>query len=86
MQEVLHVAADIKAAAHHLAEGIETTEKPTILFSGSTTWERVYRTTQKIAIGAVVGNDDGDILLVRDEVWSVALPDRLGGRGIFRQR
>ena len=27
VEEVLHVAADIKAAAHHLAEGIETTRE-----------------------------------------------------------
>ena len=67
-EEVLHVAADIKAAAHHLAEGIETTRETDHFVQEwlDNVGEGVPGyVTPKIAIGAVVGNDDGDILLVQ---------------------
>lgn len=64
-EEVLHVAADIKAAAdealevrreqdHFVQEWMES------IGEGITGY-----VTPKVAIGAIVGNDDGDILLVR---------------------
>jgi ADP-ribose pyrophosphatase YjhB (NUDIX family) len=64
-EEVLHVAADIKA---HLEE------------AGDSRWERAHYVqewldnvgegipgyvTPKVAIGAIVGNDDGEVLLVK---------------------
>ena len=67
-EEVLHVAADIKAAAHHLAEGIETTRETDHFVQEwlDNVGEGVPGyVTPKIAIGAVVGNDDGDSLLVQ---------------------
>ena len=67
-EEVLHVAADIKAAAHHLAEGIETTRETDHFVQEwlDNVGEGVPGyVTPKIAIGAVIGNDDGDILLVQ---------------------
>ena len=67
-EEVLHVAADIKAAAQDLAEGIETTRETDHFVQEwlDNVGEGVPGyVTPKIAIGAVVGNDDGDILLVQ---------------------
>ena len=67
-EEVLHVAADIKAAAHDLAEGIETTRETDHFVQEwlDNVGEGVPGyVTPKIAIGAVVGNEDGDILLVQ---------------------
>ena len=67
-EEVLHVAADIKAAAHDLVEGIETTRETDHVVQGwlDNVGEGVPGyVTPKIAVGAVVGNDDGDILLVQ---------------------
>ena len=67
-EEVLHVAADIKAAAHDLVEGIETTRETDHFVQEwlDNVGEGVPGyVTPKIAIGAVVGNDDGDILLVQ---------------------
>ena len=67
-EEVLHVAADIKAAAHDLAEGIETARETDHFVQEwlDNVGEGVPGyVTPKIAIGAVVGNDDGDILLVQ---------------------
>ncbi|HBU76067.1 MAG: hydrolase [Acidimicrobiaceae bacterium] len=67
-EEVLHVAADIKAAARDLAEGIETTRETDHFVQEwlDNVGEGVPGyVTPKIAIGAVVGNDDGDILLVQ---------------------
>ena len=70
-EEVLHVAADIKAAANEALVELEETE---------TTRERDHfvqewmesvgvgvpgYVTPKVAIGAVVGNDDGELLLVQ---------------------
>ncbi|MAG09194.1 MAG: hydrolase [Actinobacteria bacterium] len=67
-EEVLHVAADIKAAAHDLVEGIETTRETDHFVQEwlDNVGEGVPGyVTPKIAVGAVVGNDDGDILLVQ---------------------
>ena len=67
-EEVLHVAADIKAAAQTLAEGIETDRETDHFVQEwlANVGEGVPGyVTPKIAIGAVVGNDDGEILLVQ---------------------
>jgi len=67
-EEILHVAGDIKAAAAALDETAET-ERETDHFVQE--WlENVGEgvpgyITPKIAIGAIVGNDDGDLLLVQ---------------------
>lgn len=78
-EEVLHVAADIKAAARELEEF----ERDQIAIQRETDhfvqeWmESVGEgvpgyVTPKVAIGALVGNDDGDVLLVQRKdsgVW-----------------
>ena len=67
-EEVLHVAADIKAAAQILAEGIETDRETDHFVQEwlANVGEGVPGyITPKVAIGAVVGNDDGEILLVQ---------------------
>ena len=67
-EEVLHVAADIKAAAQALAEGIETDRETDHFVQEwlANVGEGVPGyITPKVAIGAVVGNDDGEILLVQ---------------------
>lgn len=67
-EEVLHVAADIKAAAQSLSEGIETQRETDHFVQEwlANVGEGVPGyVTPKIAIGAVVGNDDGEILLVQ---------------------
>jgi ADP-ribose pyrophosphatase YjhB (NUDIX family) len=67
-EEVLHIAADIKAAAAELGEAAEI-ERETDHFVQE--WlESVGEgvpgyVTPKVAVGAVVGNDDGEILLVQ---------------------
>ena len=67
-EEVLHIAADIKAAAEELENDIAV-ERETDHFVQE--WlQNVGEgvpgyVTPKIAIGAVVGNDDGEILLVQ---------------------
>jgi len=64
-EEVLHVAGDIKAAAH----GAAASESVRDDFVGE--WvESIGEgvpgyVTPKVAIGAIVGNDDGEILLVQ---------------------
>jgi len=64
-EEVLHVAGDIKAAAH----GATASESARDDFVGE--WvESIGEgvpgyVTPKVAIGAIVGNDDGEILLVQ---------------------
>ncbi|HUF99720.1 MAG TPA: NUDIX hydrolase N-terminal domain-containing protein [Ilumatobacter sp.] len=75
-QEVLHVAADIKAAAARLDEPPTTSSDPEtgrleIIDAFVGEWlENIGEgvpgyVTPKIAVGAVVGNDDGHILLVK---------------------
>ena len=67
-EEILHVAGDIKAAAASLDEAIEI-ERQTDHFVHE--WlENVGEgvpgyVTPKVAIGAVVGNSDGELLLVQ---------------------
>src|SRR4029078_4080702 len=70
-EEVLHIAADIKAAAIALDEGREaaaTIERETDHFVQewlANVGEGVPGyVTPKVAVGAVVGNDAGQILLV----------------------
>ena len=67
-EEVLHVAADIKVAANELAEGIETARETDHFVQEwmSNIGEGVPGyVTPKVAIGAIVGNDDGEMLLVQ---------------------
>jgi len=74
-EEVLHVAGDIKAAAQELAAGLETRRETDHFVQEwlSNIGEGVPGyVTPKVAVGAVVGNDDGEMLLVqrRDSgVW-----------------
>ena len=74
-EEVLHVAGDIKAAARELVDGA-TTERAIDEFVGE--WmESIGEgvpgyVTPKTAVGAIVGNDAGQILLVQRKdsgVW-----------------
>ena len=74
-EEVLHIAADIKAAAAALEDATEV-ERETDHFVQE--WlDNVGEgvpgyVTPKVAVGAVVGNDDGEILLVQRKdsgVW-----------------
>ena len=74
-EEVLHVAADIRAAAQELADGIATRRETDHFIQE---WMKNIGegvpgyVTPKVAVGAVVGNDAGEILLVqrRDSgVW-----------------
>ena len=74
-EEVLHVAADIKVAARELEDG-ETTAREIDHFVGE--WmESIGEgvpgyVTPKTAVGAIVGNDAGEILLVQRKdsgVW-----------------
>lgn len=71
-EEVLHVAGDIKAAAADLAEAerdeqiVERTTDHFVQEWMESIGEGVPGyVTPKIAIGAIVGNDDGEILLVQ---------------------
>ena len=94
-EEILHVAGDIKAAAASLDEAIEI-ERETDHFVHE--WlENVGEgvpgyVTPKVAIGAVVGNNDGELLLVqRADSGDLAVSDRMGrhrllGVGGGRQR
>ena len=67
-EEVLHVAADIKAAANEALEAIETEQEQAHFVQE---WMESVGVgvpgyvTPKVAIGAIVGNDEGEILLVR---------------------
>ncbi len=67
-EEVLHVAGDIKVAARELEDG-EATAREIDHFVGE--WmESIGEgvpgyVTPKTAVGAIVGNDDGEILLVQ---------------------
>ena len=71
-EEVLHVAADIKAAAHDLAEAerdetmvVRTTDHFVQEWMESIGEGVPGYVTPKVAIGAIVGNDNGEILLVQ---------------------
>ena len=67
-EEVLHVAGDIKAAAQELADGLETRRETDHFVQEwlDNIGEGVPGyVTPKVAIGAVVGNADGEMLLVQ---------------------
>jgi len=67
-EEILHVAADIKAAAAELEEATEIARETDHFVQEwlQNVGEGVPGyVTPKVAIGAVVGNDDGEILLVQ---------------------
>jgi ADP-ribose pyrophosphatase YjhB (NUDIX family) len=67
-EEVLHVAGDIKAAAQALDEAIEVERERDHFVQEwlDNIGEGVPGyVTPKVAIGAVVGNDDGELLLVQ---------------------
>ncbi|MEJ7723583.1 MAG: NUDIX hydrolase N-terminal domain-containing protein, partial [Ilumatobacteraceae bacterium] len=67
-EEVLHVAADIKAAANEALEAIETEQEQAHFVQE---WMESVGVgvpgyvTPKVAIGAIVGNDRNEILLVQ---------------------
>jgi ADP-ribose pyrophosphatase YjhB (NUDIX family) len=64
-EEVLHVAADIKAAADDALEVRREQDHFVQEWMESVGEGVPGYVTPKVAIGAIVGNDDGDILLVR---------------------
>ena len=96
-EEVLNVAADIKAAANQALgvavddlEAIETAREQDHFVQE---WLESVGVgvpgyvTPKVAIGAVVGNDQGQLLLVqRADSRDLAVPDRLGGRRVLAGR
>jgi ADP-ribose pyrophosphatase YjhB (NUDIX family) len=65
-EEVLKVAADIRAAAQASSEGERSEPEATVGEWMASVGEGVAGyVTPKVAVGAVVGNDDGEILLVK---------------------
>lgn len=67
-EEILHVAADIKAAAAAIDENIETVREADHFVQEwlDNVGEGVPGyVTPKVAIGAIVGNDEGELLLVQ---------------------
>lgn len=67
-EEILHVAADIKAAAADIEEDVEVRRETDHFVQEwlDNVGEGVPGyVTPKVAIGAIVGNDDGQILLVQ---------------------
>ena len=96
-EEVLNVAADIKAAANEAlgvavddVEAIETAREQDHFVQE---WLESVGVgvpgyvTPKVAIGAVVGNDDGELLLVqRADSRDLAVPDRVGRRRLLAGR
>ena len=64
-EEVLHVAADIKAAADEALEVRREQDHFVQEWMESIGEGVPGYVTPKVAIGAIVGNDDGEILLVR---------------------
>jgi ADP-ribose pyrophosphatase YjhB (NUDIX family) len=67
-EEVLHVAGDIKAAANEALEALETERERDHFVQEwmESIGEGVPGyVTPKVAIGAIVGNDDGELLLVQ---------------------
>ncbi|MEY4172897.1 MAG: hypothetical protein RI900_62 [Actinomycetota bacterium] len=64
-EEVLHVAADIKAAADEALEVRRETDHFVQEWMESVGEGVPGYVTPKVAVGAVVGNDDGQILLVK---------------------
>jgi ADP-ribose pyrophosphatase YjhB (NUDIX family) len=64
-EEVLHVAADIKAAADEALEVRRETDHFVQEWMDAVGEGVPGYVTPKVAVGAVVGNDDGEILLVQ---------------------
>jgi ADP-ribose pyrophosphatase YjhB (NUDIX family) len=67
-EEVLHVAGDIKAAANEALEALETERERDHFVQEwmESVGEGVPGyVTPKVAVGAIVGNDDGQLLLVQ---------------------
>ncbi len=66
-EEVLHVAAEIRAAARRVAELHDDATLPAVVREWMDSVEHgpVGYVTPKVAVGAVVGNDEGQILLLQ---------------------
>ena len=64
-EEVLRVAADIAVAAAHGAEGVEDADQLVEEWMSSVGQGVPGYVTPKVAVGAAVGNDKGELLLVR---------------------
>jgi len=64
-EEVLRVAADIRAAAEHGFEGVEDAEGLVEEWLGQVVQGIPGYVTPKVAIGAAVGNDNGELLLIK---------------------
>jgi ADP-ribose pyrophosphatase YjhB (NUDIX family) len=64
-EEVLHVAADIKVAASNGSDGVEDAEELVEEWMGAVGEGVPGYVTPKVAVGAAVGNDDGELLLVK---------------------
>ena len=86
-EEVLRVAADIRVAADHGAHGAEDAEGLVEEWLGSVGKGVPGYVTPKVAVGAAVGNDKGEMLLVqRADSGRLALPHRVGRRGLLGRR
>ena len=64
-EEILHVAADIREAADHGLEGVEDAEGLVEEWLGQVGRGVPGYVTPKVAVGAAVGNDDGQLLLIQ---------------------
>jgi len=64
-EEVLRVAADIKVAATEGSEGVEDADHHVDEWLGSVGEGLPGYVTPKLAVGAAVGNDKGELLLVK---------------------
>jgi ADP-ribose pyrophosphatase YjhB (NUDIX family) len=64
-EEILRVAADIRAAADEDAEGLEDADGLVEEWMGQVGRGVPGYVTPKVAVGAAVGNDDGELLLIQ---------------------
>jgi ADP-ribose pyrophosphatase YjhB (NUDIX family) len=64
-EEILHVAADIRAVADHGVEGVEDATGLVQEWLGQVGRGVPGYVTPKVAVGAAVGNDDGELLLIQ---------------------
>jgi hypothetical protein len=64
-EEVLRVAADIRAAADQGIEGVEDAEGLVEEWLGQVVPGIPGYVTPKVAVGAAVGNDKGELLLIK---------------------
>ncbi len=86
-EEILRVAADIRVAADDGSEGAEDADGLVEEWLGSVGKGVPGYVTPKVAVGAAVGNDKGEILLVqRADSGRLALPHRLGRRRLLGRR